>query len=177
MSDIACWPQRKPRGGDWTPEQTQALRDMAGCAPIADIAAATGRTPGAIYAHAAHIGLRMAGPTVGANHYRAWTPDDIGHLRILSRTHTRAEVAAILGRTLRSVIAQAGVQRISFVRYGERLERTRYSADTVQKIAKLEAQGVQPRRIAREFGVSLDYVYRISSRARRWHETLWIDAE
>ena len=53
MTRITQWPPRKPRRADWSPAETQYLRDMAGNTSIAAIAATVGRTTGAVYAHAA----------------------------------------------------------------------------------------------------------------------------
>jgi hypothetical protein len=120
--------------------------------------------------------LRAKGRKEGvAQHYQRWTPDDIGHMRRLSRTHTRAEVAAIIGRTPRALAAKAGELGISFLRWGERSNLTRHSAATVQKIAQMEKDGVHPEEIAREFGTTPDYVYRIASRVRRWHDIKRLD--
>lgn len=169
MTSITQWPPRKPRRTDWSPADTQYLRDMVGSTPVASIAATLGRTPGAVYAHACRHGIRTA--TRAARHHHAWTSGDIGRLRSLARTHTRAEAAALLGRTERSIAWQAGVQRISFLRYGERSNLARHSTAIVQRIARMEMQGHDPRTIAAAAGVPLDYVYRIASRARRWRET------
>lgn len=173
--DVTRWPPRKPRPNDWTPEQHAVLIELAGKAPVNEIAERVGRTPQAVRGHAAHFGISLRPEGKPHNWNQVWTPDDIGRLARLARTHTRAEAAAILERGARTVAWKAGELGISFLRYGERHPRTRYPRTIVRQIAEMQALGYTTRQTARLLRIPYDYAYRVRSSRVRWRETMDVE--
>lgn len=169
------WPPRKPRPNDWSHADTESLRSTAGRVPTRIIAVRLGRTRKAVWAHATVHHIPLAARPNAPARYGRWSSTEIGHLRLLSRTHTRAEAAAVLGRTPRSVAWQAGRSRISFVRYGERHERTCHPPATLRNIVAMQAQGYSARATAQALHLRVDYVFRIRSRSARWRETMMFE--
>ena len=100
-----------------------------------------------------------------------WTSGEILQLRALARTHTQAEAARLLGRSLCSVNGYACAPGIRFQKYGERHHSARYDAATVRAIARLRAQGLSPRQIGAALALpksGVDAIVRYQVRVREY---------
>lgn len=171
------FPPRKPKPADYTQDQHDRLVAMAAAGATGpQIAAAIGRSAASVYDHAAHFRVSLGKRRASSNHYTAWSSEDVGRLRMLARNHSRAEAAALLGRTLRSITWAAGEHRISFRRYGMRAPFARYPPDVLRRIVAMQEAGHSARETAQELGISRDYVTRIRARSFRWRETLQMES-
>lgn len=163
--------ERKPRASDWTDEQMDTLRAMAGKLPAAEIAAALGCDVRRVQCKAQKLGLSLAVRT-----YRQWMPQEIATMRRMAPTHTIAEVAAHLGRTERATIWAAGKYGVAFRKHGEAHHTNKYPTATIERIHQLRAQGWGQRRIARAAGMDNKHVWLIINYGARWREYMALDA-
>lgn len=165
MSDWTTKP-RTPRATDWTPEQLDILRHMAGHAPAAEIAAAVGRKVKAVQAKASALNLSLA----FAKTHAPWLAREVAALRGMAGTHTIAQAAARLGRPRLSVREKAVRERISFGKYGDRHHSTRFKRSELQQIYTLSLEGMTTREIAARVGMSQTHVSHCLSFRERWRD-------
>lgn len=171
---------RKPRITDWTPEQTELLRRLAGKRPAAEIAAELGRTLSATLTKAQRAGIDLPMQPLPPDRHskgRTWESADLGTLRRMAQTHTQQEVADALGRTPRAVKRKSEQLGIAFRKHGEAHHRTRHSAETIRRIWELRQQGWGRTRIAREVGMDNKHVYLILNYGSRYREMMALDSE
>lgn len=163
--------RRKPRPTDWTQQQVEELRRMAGHAPVAEIAATLGRTPVAVIVKAKQQRISLA----TSKPWRPWSASEVATLRTLRHTHTLQQVADILGRSLLSVTGKAREERIAYRKYGDAHRLAKYSRSTIAQVFRLRGQGIAQRHIADQVGLSPQYVSAILNCQLRYRETLQLD--
>ena len=97
-----------------------------------------------------------------------WSDRELRALRKLARTHTKAQAAAELGRTVGAVhyVVKRGL--VSFVKLGEAHSSSRWPASTVAEAVRLREQGLSVRAIGARLGVSSNTVYDWLSGGSRW---------
>lgn len=170
MSDWTTKP-RTPRATDWTPEQLDILRHMAGHAPAAEIAAAVGRKVKAVQAKASALNLSLA----FAKTHAPWLAREVAALRGMAGTHTIAQAAAVLERSPVVVQQKANAKRISFIKHGEAHHNTKYPYRTLEQVFALAAQGRSHKEIAAELSVLQSSVSSYLTFRSRYRETMEID--
>lgn len=166
-----------PVPGAWTEEEVRSLRAQAGYFPAATIALHLNRTRSAVLRKAQRQGISLMLRTIDrAAAGQRWTPDDIAHLRRLARTHTVAEVAAVLGRGYHAVVRKARLERISFRKSGLLAPGTRHGAETIRRIWALRQRGWGPQQISGETGIPYAAVDAIIYYRSRYGEMMALDA-
>lgn len=98
----------------------------------------------------------------------SWSDRELRALRRLARTHTKAQAAAELGRTVGAVHYAAKAARVSFVKLGEAHPSSRWPASTVAEAVRLREEGLTVRAIGARLGVSSNTVYDWLSGGARW---------
>lgn len=90
----------------WTEKEDRAMRKGYGKRPVEELAESLGRTPGAVQSRARTLGLRQP-PKPRAGEHRHWTPEEEKLLRKEYGRIPAKELAARLGRTVKSVHLRA----------------------------------------------------------------------
>lgn len=165
--------RRKPQPTDWTPEQLDNLRRMAGKAPIAEIAVTIGRTPNGVKVKARSLRLSLA----TTRYCRPWSASEIATLRAMRNTHALQQVADMLGRSLESVSSKAKVERIAYRKHGEVHAVTKYSRETIEQVFQLREQGNTQSQIAERLGMCRQHVSGLLNFKTRYRETMQIYGE
>ncbi|MGV1048209.1 MAG: hypothetical protein ACOYD4_06770 [Solirubrobacterales bacterium] len=159
--------ERKPKPNDWTAEQIDTLRALAGQVPVAEIAAIIGRPVRATCTKAYSLGIRIGTKQMR----RPWTADEIKALRALAGTCSREQAAAQLGRTVSSVCAMAGSRGISFATRDGLHYNAKYPTETIHQVIRLSTQGKTSFEVADATGIPASYVRQITTYSVRYRET------
>lgn len=165
--------QRKPQPTDWTPEQLATLRRMAGKAPIAEIAAAVGRSQKSVCNKAAELRLRLAFHVQRAE----WSGSEIVALRAMRHTHTLQQAAAVLGRSYGATHRKAWLEGISYMKRGTAHHLVKYSKSDIAQVVALREQGLSQKQISVQTGMSRSHASSILTMRSRYRETMQIYGE
>lgn len=87
-----------------------------------------------------------------------WNPAEVRALQRLAPTHTAAEIADRIGRSVNAVYQQAYLRNIKLQKAGDRDYRTKYSDALVEECRELHDAGVPPSEISARTGVPLGSV-------------------
>lgn len=138
-----------PRAPFWSDDEVRQLMQLVGTAMPAEIAKAIGRTTHAVidYCHRRHISLATK------KVLKPWTDEELRQLRSLAGTMGQKEVAALLGRTRRSVSCKAMKHGISFPFTGMCNHRAKYSDEDVELCRQLFEVGVSRKDIAEKMEI------------------------
>lgn len=161
---------RKPRGGEWTVEETTQLRILAKSGlSQAEAASLIGRSLMSTKNKARKMSIGWS--TYG----KSWSNSEIVRLRQCAALGmTSFETGKELGRSARSIRAKASPLKISFAKFGEHHHACKVSTAQIPEILQLRCQGMTHKEIADRFSISSTRVSHILSLRSRYRETLAI---
>ena len=158
--------QRKPRSTDWTEQQLSQLRTLASEGMTWDeIAPRIGRTALATERKGKQLGI-------WPKRDQFWSNSEITELRRLATTHTQAEAAPALGRSVGSVHLKAMRLGISFQKYGEANRSTIYTTDDIRQVFEMRSKGATLKEISAATGMNFSHAADILNYEVRYRESL-----
>lgn len=143
---------------NWTDEDKNRLRLLAGTMPRREIAAAMGRPKSAVKRMAYDLGIRkLSSNTPGGFKVpprgRLWSDAEVARLRDLAGTTSTLQIAAALGRPEHSIKGKARGLGLRLKTYGEACSWAKYSDETCERARALHQAKVTLPEISRRLSI------------------------
>ncbi|EFS9261277.1 hypothetical protein HWQ91_002333 [Salmonella enterica] len=135
----------------WTDEERRFVAENYRKYRSAELARRMGRTQSSVRQQAHKMGV--------TRHF--WRPEELHFLVVSAGTMTVSRIAAVLGRTPRSVASVAWLNGISLYKCGDNHPGTRISDADVLLMRELADAGLSYAEIGRKFDVCLSEAYRL----------------